>query len=102
MSKKVSLVSLGCAKNLVDSEKMLGLLAEDGLTPTADELAFMRGLFRSEPYAKSCAATVTAVEPRGVVLDRTALAALGVSAAPDEKVLELLAPSKQSRTFCTS
>jgi len=29
----VSFVSLGCPKNLVDSEKMLGLLAEDGLTP---------------------------------------------------------------------
>jgi ribosomal protein S12 methylthiotransferase len=28
----VSFVSLGCPKNLVDSEKMLGLLAEDGLT----------------------------------------------------------------------
>ncbi|MCX5659496.1 MAG: 30S ribosomal protein S12 methylthiotransferase RimO [Planctomycetota bacterium] len=33
----VAFVSLGCPKNLVDSEKMLGLLAEDGLTPTADE-----------------------------------------------------------------
>jgi ribosomal protein S12 methylthiotransferase len=29
----VSLVSLGCPKNLVDSEKMLGLLAEHGLLP---------------------------------------------------------------------
>jgi ribosomal protein S12 methylthiotransferase len=29
----VSLVSLGCPKNLVDSEKMLGLLAESGLAP---------------------------------------------------------------------
>lgn len=33
----VALVSLGCAKNLVDSEKMLGLLAESGLMPTGDE-----------------------------------------------------------------
>ena len=31
----VSFVSLGCPKNLVDSEKMLGLLAEDGLTPVS-------------------------------------------------------------------
>ncbi|MFN7022537.1 MAG: 30S ribosomal protein S12 methylthiotransferase RimO [Phycisphaerales bacterium] len=30
--RTVSFVSLGCPKNLVDSEKMLGLLAEDGLT----------------------------------------------------------------------
>lgn len=29
--RTVSFVSLGCPKNLVDSEKMLGLLAEDGL-----------------------------------------------------------------------
>jgi ribosomal protein S12 methylthiotransferase len=34
---RVSLVSLGCAKNLVDSEKMLGQLAEAGCAITADE-----------------------------------------------------------------
>lgn len=33
--ESVALVSLGCAKNLVDSEKMLGLLAESGLMPVA-------------------------------------------------------------------
>ena len=33
----MAFVSLGCAKNLVDSEKMLGLLAEDGLLVAADE-----------------------------------------------------------------
>jgi ribosomal protein S12 methylthiotransferase len=32
----VAFVSLGCPKNLVDSERMLGLLAEDGLALTAD------------------------------------------------------------------
>src|SRR5690349_21161070 len=32
----VAFVSLGCPKNLVDSERMLGLLAQDGLTLTAD------------------------------------------------------------------
>jgi ribosomal protein S12 methylthiotransferase len=37
--QSVAFVSLGCPKNLVDSERMLGLLAEDGLaiTPHADE-----------------------------------------------------------------
>ncbi|MBL8990121.1 MAG: 30S ribosomal protein S12 methylthiotransferase RimO [Phycisphaerae bacterium] len=35
----VAFVSLGCPKNLVDSEKMLGLLAEDGVTPVAYDLA---------------------------------------------------------------
>ena len=34
--KSVAFVSLGCPKNLVDSERMLGLLAEDGLAITAD------------------------------------------------------------------
>ena len=33
----MSFVSLGCPKNLVDSEKMLGLLAESGLTPEQRE-----------------------------------------------------------------
>ncbi|MEI8195668.1 MAG: hypothetical protein WCI73_07145, partial [Phycisphaerae bacterium] len=32
----VAFVSLGCPKNLVDSEKMLGLLAEDGIAITVD------------------------------------------------------------------
>ena len=36
---KVGFVSLGCPKNLVDSERMLGLLAEDGLAITADHAA---------------------------------------------------------------
>ena len=34
--RTVALVSLGCPKNLVDSERMLGLLAEDGLVFTPD------------------------------------------------------------------
>ncbi|MCC6322758.1 MAG: 30S ribosomal protein S12 methylthiotransferase RimO [Phycisphaerales bacterium] len=39
--RTVSFVSLGCPKNLVDSEKMLGLLAEDGLTVVSyDACAF--------------------------------------------------------------
>jgi ribosomal protein S12 methylthiotransferase len=33
--RTVSFVSLGCPKNLVDSEKMLGLLAESGLSPVS-------------------------------------------------------------------
>ena len=34
---RVAFISLGCAKNLVDSEKMLGQLAEAGCAVTADE-----------------------------------------------------------------
>jgi ribosomal protein S12 methylthiotransferase len=34
--RTVAFVSLGCPKNLVDSERMLGLLVEDGLTITPD------------------------------------------------------------------
>lgn len=33
--RTVSFVSLGCPKNTVDSEKMLGLLAEDGVLPVS-------------------------------------------------------------------
>ncbi len=36
--KTISFVSLGCPKNLVDSEKMLGLLAADGLMPVSAEI----------------------------------------------------------------
>ncbi len=36
-SKKILFVSLGCDKNLVDSEMMLGMLAESGYTFTDDE-----------------------------------------------------------------
>src|SRR3954463_13924350 len=34
--QSVAFVSLGCPKNLVDSERMLGLLAQDGLSITPD------------------------------------------------------------------
>ena len=34
--RSVAFVSLGCPKNLVDSERMLGLLAQDGLAMTPD------------------------------------------------------------------
>src|SRR5688500_5792780 len=34
--RSVAFVSLGCPKNLADSERMLGLLADDGLTITSD------------------------------------------------------------------
>jgi ribosomal protein S12 methylthiotransferase len=34
--QSVAFVSLGCPKNLVDSERMLGLLAEDGLAITSE------------------------------------------------------------------
>ena len=34
--RTVAFVSLGCPKNLIDSEKMLGLLAQDGIAVTPD------------------------------------------------------------------
>src|SRR5947199_3417678 len=37
--RSVAFVSLGCPKALVDSERMLGLLAQDGLTITSDAAA---------------------------------------------------------------
>ncbi len=36
MKETVCLVSLGCPKNLVDSEVMLGLLSEEGYSLTTD------------------------------------------------------------------
>ncbi|HHW32446.1 MAG TPA: 30S ribosomal protein S12 methylthiotransferase RimO [Clostridiaceae bacterium] len=37
MAKKIGLVSLGCSKNLVDSEIMLGILSEQGFEVTNDK-----------------------------------------------------------------
>ena len=37
MNAKISFVSLGCDKNLIDSEIMLGLIDEDGYTITYDD-----------------------------------------------------------------
>lgn len=37
MNKRIILISLGCDKNLVDSEMMLGQLAQKGYTFTDDE-----------------------------------------------------------------
>ena len=37
--QRVALVSLGCPKNLIDSERMLGLLAADGIAITDDHVA---------------------------------------------------------------
>jgi len=34
---KLFFISLGCDKNLVDSEQMLGMLAADGISITNDE-----------------------------------------------------------------
>ena len=37
MNKKIALINHGCAKNLVDSELMLGLLADKGYEVTLDD-----------------------------------------------------------------
>ncbi|MDR0286901.1 MAG: 30S ribosomal protein S12 methylthiotransferase RimO, partial [Clostridiales bacterium] len=37
MSKKVGIISLGCAKNMVDSEIMLGNVTKGGYEITADK-----------------------------------------------------------------
>ena len=36
MNKKIGFISLGCAKNLTDTETMLGILSEEGFEITAD------------------------------------------------------------------
>ena len=37
MTKKIGFISLGCAKNLTDTETMLGILSKEGYTITSDE-----------------------------------------------------------------
>ena len=43
IKEKVSLVSLGCPKNLVDAEVMLGYLSRDDYEVTTDEIAANKG-----------------------------------------------------------
>ena len=46
--RSVAFVSLGCPKNLVDSERMLGLLAQDGLQITPDASDADAAVIRSQ------------------------------------------------------
>ena len=52
--KKVSLVSLGCSKNLVDAEQMTGILEKEGYEVVLDEemLQFLIGLITREERCK--------------------------------------------------
>ena len=71
--QSVAFVSLGCPKNLVDSERMLGLLAGDGLSVTSDA-DWQHGLRLYQAYDRDAGArdirdTVNAVRklPEGDV-----------------------------------
>lgn len=77
--RTVSFVSLGCPKNLVDSEKMLGTLAEDGLIPVSydpsehdwehDDAFGVEGGSSIEPGA--AASDAGHIEPADVVVINT-------------------------------
>ncbi|MEL7483322.1 MAG: 30S ribosomal protein S12 methylthiotransferase RimO [Planctomycetota bacterium] len=74
--KTVSFVSLGCPKNLVDSEKMLGLLAEDGLmpvsyNPSTDERWDDSGHTENRSLTESAVAVDEGVDPADAVVVNT-------------------------------
>ncbi|MBL8756806.1 MAG: 30S ribosomal protein S12 methylthiotransferase RimO [Phycisphaerae bacterium] len=73
----VAFVSLGCPKNLVDSEKMLGLLAEDGLSPVAFDEAERGGA--DAVVVNTCGfLEASKDESLGVIKEAIALKARGV------------------------
>ena len=47
---KLLFVSLGCDKNLVDSEYMIGMLTSHGIELTDDEMERINGLDRNEKH----------------------------------------------------
>jgi ribosomal protein S12 methylthiotransferase len=67
--KKVFLISLGCPKNRVDSEVILGLLADDGLVPTpsldeADVVIINTCAFIQEAVQESIEAILEAAQAK--------------------------------------
>ena len=76
---KVGIVSLGCPKNLVDSEKMLGLLAQDGVVPVSADASGGDGVADAvQLEGKSSAAMKF---KGGTTLDLEASASLGIKGA---------------------
>ena len=60
----IAFVSLGCPKNLVDSERMLGLLAEDGLAITPDAAAGRRDRHQHLRVSRSVQDRIAEGDPR--------------------------------------
>ena len=62
MNKTVGMVSLGCAKNLVDSENMLGMLRDRGYTivndPAEAEIIFVNTCGFIEPAKEESIETI--------------------------------------------
>jgi misacylated tRNA(Ala) deacylase len=56
---------------------------------TRDNHRMTGELFRAEPYLRSCEATIVAVDPEGIVLDRTVFYPVGGGQAGDAGVLQL-------------
>ena len=87
--KRIMVVSLGCAKNLVDTEVMLGQLVERGWTITADTEAELYLIntcgFLDEALAESYAEVEGLVElKRRNPNSRLAVVGCGVEAAHKE------------------
>ncbi len=64
-----------------------------GTRPLAMMDRMTEELFRQDPYLRTCAATVTAVGPEGIELDRTVFYPLGGGQAGDSGMLEVTAGS---------
>ncbi len=82
----VSFVSLGCPKNLVDSEKMLGMLAEDGLTVVSYDACALS----EEPAVDAGSGAAMKPSPKTVGADAVVINTCGFLEASKEESLQVI------------
>lgn len=84
--RTVSFVSLGCPKNLVDSEKMLGMLAEAGLTVVSYDACSLS----EEPAVDAGSGAPMRPSPKAVGADAVVINTCGFLEASKDESLQVI------------